>query len=458
MISRLTIALSKLAGSTSRLLRRGGGDSLPGMVAERCDPRLAARLAAQLPNGVIIVTGTNGKTTTTKLLGEMLTAAGERIVTNPTGSNLKQGIVTALIAGCDLRGRLRGNPTIGLFEVDEAALASVTAVVGARHILVTNLFRDQLDRYGELESTALLIGQGIQGTGARIFLNADDPMVVSLARYVPPGDVTYFGVQRGPKGDPVRYRTVSDSDRCPVCDDALTFTLTFYGHIGHYHCDRGHFVRPEPSVAVCDVVRADADGSAFDVSIDGVVHRAEMPLGGLYNVYNAVAALAVATHVGVPPATASRSLTSATPALGRLERFTGRNGDLLMILVKNPAGFTQVLETFLAGQDRPKILIGINDLAADGRDVSWLWDVPFEHLVDSNPYIVVCGTRAADMALRLHYAGVQAIVAPSLHAGLTALRAGLTAGETGYVLPTYTAMVQLRRELAHLGKVDITAA
>ncbi len=449
----ITLAAAKLAGAVSRLMRRGGGHSLPGMVAEKFDPQVAAKLAAQLTGGVIIVTGTNGKTTTTKLLADMLLAAGEKIVTNRTGSNLKQGIVTALIESSDWRGVLRGAPTVGVFEVDEATMPGVAKLLGATDILVTNLFRDQLDRYGELESTAGMVGRGIEGTGARVYLNADDPMVRSLTQYVPPDRVTFFGVQQAPGGATVGYPTVSDSDRCPVCGDALEFSLVLYSHIGHYECRRGHFSRPDPTAAVTGFARVDAEGSEFTFTVDGTSHRAGIALGGLYNTYNALAALTVATAGRVSVPTALESLAAAAPAFGRLERFATGGSNLLMILVKNPAGFTQVLETFLRDADRPKMLIGINDFAADGRDVSWLWDVPFEILASSNPQVVVSGSRAADIALRLHYAGIQVTVATTVDAGLDLLVQSLDAGETGFVLPTYTAMVQMRQVLTREPKV-----
>ena len=313
---RVTMTAAKLAGTLSRRLGRGTGDALPGVVAEKLDPKLAGKLAGQLPHGVIIVTGTNGKTTTTKLLGDRLTAAGERVVSNRTGSNLKRGVVSALVAASNHHGKLKGEPTIGLFEVDEANLRLVSKLVGAKHIVVTNLFRDQLDRYGELDTTAAKIGDGIRDTGAHLYLNADDPLVASLASYAGSGDVTYFGIEGLPATAATATKTAVDSDHCPICGDPLVFSRTFFGHIGHYACGRGHFNRPQPTVAVTSAEDIGPTGSRFTLSLSGKRHAASLPLGGVYNLYNALAATAVAIGVGVNLETALTALAAAAPAFG----------------------------------------------------------------------------------------------------------------------------------------------
>jgi UDP-N-acetylmuramyl tripeptide synthase len=454
MYLRATIFAAQLAGSLSRRFGRGSGDTIPGVVAERLDPTLALKLAQQLPHGAIVVTGTNGKTTTTKLLYEMLVSAGEVVVSNRTGSNLKRGVVSALIGATNRSGKVNGS--VGLFEVDEANLRLVTPLVRPHSIVVTNLFRDQLDRYGELDTTATKIGLGIDGIGAKLYLNADDPLVASLAHYVPHEDVTYFGIEGLPSSIATATKTAVDSDRCPVCGDELKFRRTFFGHIGHYRCGRGHFDRPQPSIAITSVEKADAEGSTFTIAIEGRRTTASMPLGGVYNLYNALAAVSVADGIGLPLTESLEALASTTPAFGRVERIAIDGKLEYLLLVKNPVGFTQVIDTFLRPVVGAKILIVINDLAADGRDVSWLWDVPFEVLASQTPQVVVSGIRATDMALRLKYAGIDSEVIASVSDGLNALQALLGAGETGYILPTYTAMLEVRRVLGEF--VTLTEA
>jgi UDP-N-acetylmuramyl tripeptide synthase len=448
---RLTAVLvsAKVAGRASRLLRRGDGQALPGMVAQALMPEVASVLSQQFGQGVIIVTGTNGKTTTTKLLVEMLTAAGQRVVSNRSGSNMKQGIVSSLIDGASLWGVLRRAPTIGVFEVDEATVPLIVDAIGVTDVVVTNLFRDQLDRYGDLDSVAQTIGRALGQSGARVYLNADDPMVASLSGYVQPHLVTYFGVQRYAAAA-AALQTAVDSAHCPQCGSRLRFDLRFYSHLGHYRCPAGHFSRPNPTVRVCDVVRADAHGSVFSVQIHEQELVAQVKLGGLYNLYNALAALAVAQGVGVPVTVALQSLTTAAPAFGRVEEIKCDGRLFKLILVKNPAGFTQVLETFLRHRSGCSIVIGVDDLDADGRDVSWLWDVPLECLAGRGHHIAAAGSRAHDVGLRLHYGGIESVVIQDISSALDDARGHLRPGETGYVLTTYTAMYGARRHLRNM--------
>ena len=442
----LTLALTKTAGALSRLLGRGGGHALPGLIAERLDPHIGAKLAAGLPGSVILVTGTNGKTTTTKMIAAALEASGERVLTNSTGSNLKRGVVSALIGAANFRGKIRA--TVGLFEVDEASLRQVAPELQPRHILVLNLFRDQLDRFGELDITAALIGQGIGATSARLYLNADDPLVASLAKYAPSAElVSFFGVE-GLPATATTHQTATDSDRCPVCRARLKFSRVFYGHIGHYRCPAGDFGRPQPGMAVVNVERSDLKGTDFVVAIDGKRSHVHFALPGTYNLYNALAALSVANGLGIPQPVSASVLASAQAAFGRVEQVEVDGRKLYLLLIKNPAGFTQVLETFLIGRPKLNVLIAINDLDADGRDVSWLWDVPIEAIAASDPRVYVSGLRGTDMALRLHYAGIKTSLAPDFEDALGRLIKATPEGGVAFVLPTYTAMLAIRKILA----------
>jgi lipid II isoglutaminyl synthase (glutamine-hydrolysing) len=442
-----TLLITKAARALSRTLGRGGGHALPGLIAERLDPHLARKLAGGLPHGVILVTGTNGKTTTTKLIRAALEASGERVLVNSTGSNLKRGVTSALIAAADVSGKI--DATIGLFEVDEASLRQVAPELMPAHIVVLNLFRDQLDRYGELDTTASLIGQGIAATKARVYLNVDDPLVASLAKYAAsPELVSYFGVEGLPASAATAHQTATDSDRCPVCRTRLTFARVFYGHIGHYKCPKGDFARPQPGVAITSVEESDLSGSRFTVAVEGKRSEVMFPLPGTYNLYNALATISLARGLGLEQAMVAETLEKSEAAFGRVEKLELEGRTLYLLLIKNPAGFTQVLETFLVGRPDLRILMAINDLPADGRDVSWLWDVPLEALAVVKPVVLTAGVRGADMALRLKYAGVEAEVCETSEGAIRELVRQTPESGTAYVLPSYTAMLAIRKLLA----------
>ncbi len=448
-----TLAVTKLAAAVSRLFGRGSGNALPGLIAERLDPNLAAKLVGQLPQGVILVTGTNGKTTTTKLIATALTDSGERVLTNKSGSNLRRGIFSALIDQASLTGRI--NATIALFEIDEAALRLVASELNPTHIVVLNLFRDQLDRYGELDTTAAMIGEGIAATTASLHLNADDPLVASLAKYAKsPEQVNYFGIEGLPASAAGNMRGVADSDRCPNCRQRLKFSRTFYAHIGHYKCPNGDFARPQPEVTITSVDEVTSAGSAYTVAVHGKRFSARLPLPGTYNLYNALAAIALGQGLGLHIPALLDVLAKTEAAYGRVEQIELNGRRLYLLLIKNPAGFGQVLETFLVGQRSPLVLMVVNDNIADGRDVSWLWDVPLESLQPANPMVVTAGERGTDMALRLKYAGIEPVVATSIEAGIDTLLAAIPEGGTGYILPTYTAMIAVRQLLASRTSIE----
>ncbi len=447
MRQTLTLAITKIAAGTSRMLGRGGGGALPGLIAEKLDPTLGTNLAAQLPHGVILITGTNGKTTTTKLIAAELEAHGEKVLTNRSGSNLRRGVVSSLIDASNMGGEI--DATIGLFEVDEAWLRIVAAELQPRRIVVLNLFRDQLDRYGELDTLAKLIGEGIAATQAELYLNADDPLVASLAKYAArPELVNYFGVEGLPAQTAGHQVSPIDSDHCPICSAELNFSRVFYGHIGHYRCPRGDFSRPQPEVSLTHVNETSAETSKFTVAISGKRQDFELGLPGTYNLYNALAAISLGYGYGVSVANLEQAIRTTDAAFGRVESVAIGNKTLLLLLIKNPTGFTQVIETFLAAKTRPNILMIINDNLADGRDVSWLWDVPLEILAASRPQVICSGIRATDMALRLKYAEIDSLCVEDPSSGLNRLLDAIPDGETGYILPTYTAMVAIRRELS----------
>ena len=447
MHATVILAITKAAAKLSRGLGRGGGQALPGLIAERLDPQLAQKLAARLPHGVILVTGTNGKTTTTKLIAAALEASGERVLTNSTGSNLLRGVTSALIGAADIHGET--DATIGLFEVDEANLRLVAPDLQPQHIVVLNLFRDQLDRYGELDTTAAKIGQGIAATSAKVYLNADDALVASLARYAAAPDlVSYFGIEELPLKAPTAHLSATDSDRCPMCAERMKFSQLFYSHLGHYECPNGDYSRPPPDASIVSVEGVDLEGAQFTVAIGDKRSKVKFSLPGTYNLYNALAAISLAAGLGVEQPMMAKALETTAAAYGRMEKVELEGRTIYLLLIKNPSGFTQVLETFLIGRPNLRVMMAVNDLGADGRDVSWLWDVPLEALSASRPRVIAAGVRAADMALRLHYAGTEASMATSMEDAVAELIRATPPGDSAYILPTYTAMLQIRKLLA----------
>lgn len=413
---------------------------MPGLVAEKLDPQIITKLSSRIPRGSIVITGTNGKTTTSKMLAGVIGAGRARVITNRAGSNLYRGIASTLLEHVSLNGKIKGS--IGLFEVDEAAMPQVCLQVQPRQIMVLNLFRDQLDRYGELDTTAKLIGQGIAATKAEVFLNADDPLVASLKKYAS-GAVFYFGVDKSTTSK-LDHDHTADSIHCPVSGSALSYTQNFFAHLGHYQCPDGDFNRPAPTYKV------EYDNEGMSVSHKGHQSRLNINLPGLYNAYNALAAFALAEHNGLNTEFIIKQLESVQAAFGRVEEVRVGEKTLHLLLIKNPTGFNQIIQTFLVRSPH-KLLIAINDNFADGRDVSWLWDAAIEDMHPGHQ-VQVTGIRAADMALRLKYAGIQSVLVADLEQALENELNG--PAKEIYILPTYTAMLELRQLLSRRGEVE----
>jgi UDP-N-acetylmuramyl tripeptide synthase len=351
-----------------------------------------------------------------------------------------------------MSGKLKA--TVGLFEVDEANLRLIAPELLPAHIVVLNLFRDQLDRYGELDTTAAVIGEGIAGTKARLHLNADDPLVADIAKYATdPTKVSFFGVGNVADESNIGEQTAIDSDRCPQCKAKLTFSRTFFAHIGHYFCPNKDFSRPRPQIELGHFKPKGFDGSDLSVRLGSQNLDVSFPLPGLYNAYNALAAISVANALGIHRKDLVNSLSAAEPAFGRVERVQIEGRQLYLLLVKNPAGFAQVLETFLISPTESNVLFAVNDLDADGRDVSWLWDVPLEALPE-HTLTIASGIRGSDMALRLKYAGFEPVYEEDLGLALKLLIERTAAGGACFVLPTYTAMLSVRRLLSKITHID----
>jgi len=461
----VAVNTAKLAAALSRRLGLGGGTALPGLMAEAVAPGLAARLARELGHGCLLVTGTNGKTTTARLVRNIVRAAGYRPVHNGSGSNMMRGITAALSEAADSQGCIaQGDRCLGVFEVDEATLPEAAAALSPRVIVFTNLFRDQLDRYGEVDSVAALWREALAGLppAVTIVLNADDPGVAGLADACQePFDsaqdkpIVFYGVADTACALPRKgLEHAADARWCSACGHEYTYSAVAYGHIGRWRCPACGRSRPAAQVEAVHVEQPAA--GPLGVLLTTPMGRLELslPLIGLYNVYNALAASTCAVALGVEAAAIQQGVASFTAAFGRQERFEVRGREVQTILAKNPAGLNQVLHALAAEPGPRNLLFLLNDDIADGRDVSWIWDVDFEMLAGHAGLLCASGRRAADMALRLKYAGLDpdAALESNVERALARALSLTPEGGTLYVVPTYTAMLQVRRILARWGR------
>jgi len=429
------VAAARAAGALSRRTGRGG-TSMPGRLLMRLEPGAIGRLAARLREGSVVISATNGKTTTAAMVAAILERTGRRLVHNRAGANMAGGVASALLDA-------RGPADLGLFEVDEFWLPQVARELRPRALLLANLFRDQLDRYGELETIADRWAEVVAAQAGGLVLNADDPLIADLA-----DDALFFGVEDASLALP-GLQHASDSKHCRRCGAPYVYDAVLLGHLGHYHCPNGDSARPRPAIAAEDVELQGVRAARFTLRTPAGSARIALPLPGLYNVYNALAAAALCTALGVPLADVVAGLQGVAPAFGRAETVDLAGRPLTLLLVKNPAGANEVLRTLILEGGELDLLGVLNDRTADGRDVSWVWDADFELVAPRVRRVVCSGTRAAELAVRLKYAGVDTArieVVRDLPAAVQAARA--TGDGPLYALPTYTAMLELRRVLS----------
>lgn len=556
------LALARAVGAVSRV-RGGGGTSLPGKLLVRMDSSAIAELAARLPRGSVLISATNGKTTTAAMAASIFEAAGISLVHNQAGANMAGGIASTLLDAAGRGGTIAGE--LGLFEVDELWLDRLAGQLHPRVVVLGNLFRDQLDRYGELETIAERWTDAVRAGGpaerARLVCNADDPLVADLGRERAQGDYEPAGLDhappeldhgpadldhgpaeldrkraevggeaaQGPHGPAeddheqtgVLYFGVdddslalagmahaADAKHCRRCGAPYVFDAVYLGHLGHYHCESCGQRRPSPSVLARSVVLEGVRSARFQLSTPDGEAEVKLALPGLYNVYNALAASALAVALGIPLADIVAGLESTKAAFGRAETVTVAGRETRILLVKNPAGANEVLRTLALEPGSHDLLGVLNDNTADGHDVSWIWDADFELLAGRVRLATCSGTRAPELALRLKYAGIEperirviddlprALAAataehPATGGGgladtaakrprtdkdrLTAAGESAAAAEAAaaaeeshaegspsqldraqplYVLPTYTAMLALRELLVRRGEAD----
>ncbi|HKU55939.1 MAG TPA: MurT ligase domain-containing protein [Gaiellaceae bacterium] len=440
----LEIAAARGVAALSRRLGAGGGTTIPGRLLADFDRDAIDRLAARLAAGSAVVSATNGKTTTTAMAAEILRPR-QRLAHNAAGANLVSGVASTLLAA--------GDADLGLFEVDEAALPELIRRLRPRAVCLGNLFRDQLDRYGELELVAERWREAVAAlpADARLVYNADDPQLAAVGKAHPAG--VAFGVD-DPRVARPSLQHAADSKYCVRCGTPYVYAAAYVGHLGDYRCPRGDHARPGLEVAARDVSLHGLERASFRLDTPEGSRRVELALPGLYNVYNAVAAAALARSLGAELDEIVAGLERFSAAFGRFERIAVGEKRILLLLIKNPAGANEAVRTLVDG-GAPKVLVAaLNDEIADGRDVSWIWDVDFEPLFPGLRTLVASGSRAAELALRFRYGGLDEAaigVEPDLGA---ALDRGLELTPDGgelVVLPTYTAMLGLQRILASRG-------
>lgn len=449
----LALVVAKIAMYLSKLSGRGRGSSLPGMLALRIYPDLLKHYQGQPRKGVIMTTGTNGKTTTSNMLSDILVYAGYKVVTNREGANLITGVATAFIKASTLTARLL-NCDYAVLEVDEAAFPRVIRWLKPNRVVVTNFFRDQLDRYGELDTTVGKVLDALKQLpeDTKLILNADDPLVARLARET--GQAAIFYGVRSDEALSSAAVYSREAKFCPFCGGTLFYNIYLYSQLGDFICPQCGFARPYPDIEAVGVTSG-GSGTRATICAKGLakgIWPIYIPVQGIYNIYNGLAAFATALSLGVVPEKAALSLTTYAPATGRMEAFRYGNKQVTLTLVKNPTGFNQALTALLAKKERQDILIAINDNDADGRDISWLWDVDFEVLaqfLEQFNRFICSGQRAEDMALRLKYADVpteRLVIERDYQRALqTALQGeGAVAG----ILATYTALWPVEKILS----------
>jgi lipid II isoglutaminyl synthase (glutamine-hydrolysing) len=440
----LEIAAARGVAALSRRLGAGGGTTIPGKLLAELDRDAIDRLAARLATGTAVVSATNGKTTTTAMAAEILRPR-HKLAHNAAGANLVSGVASALLSAADA--------DLGLFEVDEGALPELLPRLRPRAICLGNLFRDQLDRYGELELVAERWRDAVAGLPGetRLVYNADDPQLAGVGEAH--GRSVAFGLD-DPRVARPSLQHAADSKYCIRCGTPYAYAAAYVGHLGDYRCPRGDHARPPLKVAAREVSLHGLERASFRLDTPEGSRRIELGLPGLYNVYNAVAAAALARELGAELDDIAAGLERFSAAFGRFERIAVGGKRILLLLIKNPAGANEAVRTLADGGAPALVVVALNDEIADGRDVSWIWDVDFEPLLPELRTLVASGGRAAELALRFRYGGLDehAIeLEPDLGATLDRGLELTPEGGELVILPTYTAMLGLQRLLAERG-------
>lgn len=445
----IAIIICKLLRAFSRLVHRGG-TAMPGRIALKVCPELLSIVSKGVKT--VAITGTNGKTTSSRMVEQAFLEQGKSYFANRSGANLISGITTEFVMNSSLTGKCRKEYAV--IECDEAAARRVFPQLRPQVVVVTNLFRDQLDRYGEVTHTLENIHAALEPIPqAKLCLNADCSLTSSLALDLP-NPVVYFGIEKG--AVPSRPKPeISDATHCIRCKAEYDYDYISYGHLGGFSCPRCGYRRHKADYAVTEILSQGADSSSLIMDIRGEKHMVTVNLPAMYNIYNAIGAVAAVSEMGLGARAAIDALADFQCGFGRMERFRLGKGGTRMMLVKNPAGCSQVIEFLENVREKFILVVCLNDRSADGTDISWIWDADFEGLSKLSGYlekVVVSGDRASDMALRIKYAGIAPEYIETERSYEKLVSWIEQQEEPVFIMPTYTAMLELREVvISHCG-------
>ncbi len=453
---RLALALGagKLAGSTGRMLKVGGGTSLPGVIARFIDPNVLRKVIGASKAKKIAITGSNGKTTTSQMIGAIGLANELRVSQNRTGANMLQGVTSVAVNAANLRGEL--DDDLLVFEVDEGTFPLAIPEIQPDVVIVNNIFRDQLDRYGELYKVANGLERVIRELPetATVLLNGDDPLVANFAPDMRARRL-YFGLEARGLGGTVPEHA-ADTVRCVKCQHYFAYDEVYISHLGAYRCPNCGYARPKLDVALVAAQMKPQGPTTVTVRTPGGEVTLMMPLVGIHNVYNVTGALGGAYALGLDLSRAGAGLEKLKPAFGRLEPIRAGDQTVYLSFVKNPTSYNTILRTIQDWPGQKHVLVAASNTVVDGEDFAWFWDVEIEEIAGDLLSVTCGGTKGEELAMRFKYAGVPEEKIEVIHDRPAALEAGLRkAGPGGslFIFAGYTPTLELRRAMTERGWV-----
>ena len=456
--ARLALAISagKLAGASGRFFRIGGGTSLPGMIARRIDPNVLKSVVGASKAKKIVITGSNGKTTTARMTAAIADFSGQRVSHNRTGSNMLQGVTSVAVNFADMFGRLDSD--VLLFEIDEGTIPLAVPEIQPDVVLITNIFRDQLDRYGELYSVANALNQMLESLPetSTILLNGNDPQVASFGLHAKAKRL-FFGLETKEVGTPVPEQS-ADIIRCINSQEDLQYEVAYMSHLGIYRCPNCGYTLPKLDFAATSVQLAPDGQGPSHVKLrtpQGEIEL-EIPIPGLHNVYNAAAAIGATMSAGFSMEKAPAAIASIRPAFGRLEKIQAGDQTIYLAFVKNPTSFNLMLRLIAQHETEKHLMVVASNTIVDGEDFAWLWDVDIESIASDVRDVVCSGSKAEELAMRLKYAEIPVDKISIVHereAGLDAALRNAGPGGTLYIMASYTPTHELRRIMQKRGWV-----
>jgi UDP-N-acetylmuramyl tripeptide synthase len=456
--ARLALAISagKLAGASGRFFRIGGGTSLPGMIARRIDPNVLKSIVGASKAKKIVITGSNGKTTTARMTAAIADASGQRVSQNRTGSNMLQGVTSVAVNFADIFGRLDSD--VLLFEIDEGTMPLVLPEIEPDVVVITNIFRDQLDRYGELYSVAKALNKLLESLPASstIILNGNDPQVANFGQNAKARRL-FFGLESKDVGTPVPEQS-ADIIRCIHCQEDLLYEVAYMSHLGIYRCPNCGYTLPKLDIAATSIQLAPDGEGPTHVTMrtpEGEL-QFDIPLPGLHNVYNAAAAIGAGLAAGFNMEKVAAAIGNIRPAFGRLEKIQAGDQTIYLAFVKNPTSFNLMLRLIAKHPGQKHLLLAASHTIVDGEDFAWLWDVDIEDLAPDILDVVCSGNKPEELAMRLKYAEVPVDKIQLIEDREAALDAALKnagPGGTLYIMCSYTPTHELRRIMQKRGWV-----